>query len=360
MNEVRAITIFVRAATLGSLRAAAVDQHISPQAASHAVMQLEKSLGVRLFHRTTRKLSLTGDGERLFDSVKPALAILSSALGDAWRSKQEVDGLLRVSAPRALALPVLWRYFEAFQGRYPNVHLDVQLDDQFTDLVTDRADVGFRGGPPPSGGSIARPLVPIQLIVCASPAYIERHGAPRTIDELVLHRCTGYRRANTGKLAQWQFRIGDEIVYRDVPAVVTVNDTDMETHAVLSGLGIGQLGSFSAAPHIRSGRLVPLLTEHVSEYGTIYLYYGHRTEQSLRVKTFIDFIVERIAGNRDFFLEASELRGARLAAHGFGECAACVDASRLLHRLRAAPRACGVRAPRASRVAIDLIRVACG
>src|SRR5579863_1858674 len=124
MNEIRAITTFVRAAALGSLRKAAVDQGISPQAASHAVMQLEKELGVRLFHRTTRKLSLTEEGQRLFDSVQPALSILASALGDARRSKEEVDGLLRVSAPRAFGMPVLWPHFEAFQRRYPDVRLE--------------------------------------------------------------------------------------------------------------------------------------------------------------------------------------------------------------------------------------------
>ncbi len=91
-------------------------------------------------------------------------------------------------------------------------------------------------------------------------------------------------------------------------AALAVKYTDMETHAMLSGLGVGQLGSFSAAMHIRSGRLVPLLTEHVVEHGIIYLYYGHRTERSLRMKTFIDFVVDRLADNRDFFLAAAELR----------------------------------------------------
>jgi DNA-binding transcriptional LysR family regulator len=316
MSEIRAMTLFVRAATLGSLRRAAVDQGVSPQAASHAVMQLEKELGVRLFHRTTRKLSLTEEGQRLFDSVKPALATLASALAEARRSKEDVGGPLRVSAPRAFGLPVLWPVFEEFQRLYPHVQLDVQFDDHFTDLVTERADVGFRGGPPPSGGSIARRLVPIQLIICASPEYIERHGAPRTIDELAQHRCTGYRRANTGKLAQWSFLIGDEIVYRDVPPAICVNDTEMETQAVLSGLGIGQLGSFNATVHIRSGRLVPLLTQHVTEHGAIYIYYGHRTEQSLRVRTFIDFVIERMADNRQFFLDATELRATRAVPEG--------------------------------------------
>lgn len=316
MNETRAITLFVRAATLGSLRRAAVDQGISPQAASHAVMQLEKSLGVRLFHRTTRKLSLTEEGQRLFDGVRPALAMLSSALDEARRATEEIGGLLRVSAPRSLGLPMLWPYFEAFQRQYPSVQLEVQFDDHFTDLVTERADVGFRAGSPPTDGSIARKLVPIQLIVCASPEYIERNGAPRTIEALAQHRCTGYRHANTGKRAQWQFQVGTEVVYRDLPAVVCVNDTEMETQAVLSGLGIGQLASFNATPHIRSGRLIPLLTQHVTEYGLVYIYYGHRTEQPLRTRTFIDFMIGHMADNRAFFLAPSELRAVRASRRG--------------------------------------------
>jgi DNA-binding transcriptional LysR family regulator len=228
------------------------------------------------------------------------LAVLSSALDDARRSKAEIAGPLRVSAPRAIGHLVLWPYFLEFAELHPNVQLDVQLDDHFTDLINDRADVGFRGGSPPSGGAIARRLLPIQLIVCASPAYIERHGAPRTIDELDAHRCTGYRRANTGKQAPWEFLIGDEIVYRDA-----------ETAAVIAGLGIGQLGSFSAIAPIRSGQLVPLLVQHVTQREAVYIYYRHRTEQPLRVRTFIDFMVARLAGNRSFYFEPSELRAAR-------------------------------------------------
>jgi DNA-binding transcriptional LysR family regulator len=311
MNETRAITTFVRAATLGSLRKAAVDQGVSPQAASHAVMQLEKELGVRLFHRTTRKLSLTEEGQRLFDSVQPALAILGAALDEARRSTEEVAGPLRVSAPRTLGSAVLWPYFAEFLALYPKVQLMVQFDDRFTDLVSERADVGFRGGSPPPGGTIARRLVPIQLIVCASQAYLDGHGAPQSVDELDLHRCTGYRRANTGKLAPWEFQVDDAIVYREVAAAISTNDTDTETQAVLAGLAIGQLGSFAAARYIRSGDLVPLLVQHVTQREAIYIYYGHRTEQPLRVKTFIDFMVARMVGNRDFYLDPTELRAAR-------------------------------------------------
>jgi DNA-binding transcriptional LysR family regulator len=310
MNEVRAISVFVRTATLGNLRRAAVDLGISPQAASQAVMQLEKSLGVRLFHRTTRKLSLTEEGERLLQGVEPALAMLSSAIDDARRSGEEVAGPLRVSAPAALGRTVLWPLILEFLALYPDVQLDVRFDDQLTDLVTERADVGFRGGSPPSAGAIARRLLPIQLIVCASPGYIERHGAPQTVDDLGDHRCSGYRRANTGKQAPWEFTIDGEIVYREMAASVCSNDIDAETEAVLAGAAIGQLGSFSAVSHIRAGRLVPLLTRHVTQRESIYIYYRRRTEQPLRVRTFIDFIVARLADNTQFFLTPEELRAA--------------------------------------------------
>ena len=216
-----------------------------------------------------------------------------------------------MSAPSAFSRTVLWPYFLEFAELHPNVQLDVQFDDHFTDLVSDRADVGFRGGSPPSGGTIARRLLPIQLIVCASPAYIERYGAPRTIDELDGHRCTGYRRANTGKQSPWEFLIDDEIVYRDVAASLCVNDTEAEAQAVLAGLAIGQLGGFSATLPIKRGELVPLLVRHVTQREAIYVYYRHRTEQPLRVRAFIDFMVERLAGNRNFYLEPSELRAAR-------------------------------------------------
>jgi len=307
MNEVRAISIFVRAAMLGNLRRAAIDQGISPQAASHAVMQLEKELGVRLFHRTTRKLSLTEEGQRLLQNVEPALAMLTSAIADARSAKEHIAGPLRISAPKALGR-ALWPSVLEFAALYPDVALDVRFDDHFTDLVEERADVGLRGGSPPAGGAIARRLVPIQLIVCASPAYIERHGAPRTVEALSSHRCTGYRRANTGKQAPWEFMIGDEIVYREIAATLCANDIDAEADAVLAGLAIGQLGSFSAVGHIRAGRLVPLLTRHLTQRESIYIYYRHRTEQPLRVRTFIDFMIGKLADNGDLFLSPGELR----------------------------------------------------
>ncbi|MFP3550889.1 substrate binding domain-containing protein [Paraburkholderia sp. SIMBA_049] len=166
---------------------------------------------------------------------------------------------------------LVWPAILAFREQYPDVELDLQFDDRFSDWVAERVDVGFRGGVPRDGRLIARRLLPVQLLVCASPAYLAAHGTPKSIDDLLGHLCTGYRQANTGRVAPWVFRVGKETVYRDVPAVFCSSDPDVETEAVVAGIGIGQLGSFTAVPLIRAGKLVPLLTQNVGDTQGLYM-----------------------------------------------------------------------------------------
>jgi DNA-binding transcriptional LysR family regulator len=305
-NELRAIAVFTQAAELGSLRQAAVAQGITPQAASQALTQLEAHLGVRLFHRTTRRLSLTEEGERFLGAAAP----VQRALHGARQGRDAIAGPLRIAAPRSIMLPVLWPVLEAFCAAHPEVEPDVQLDDRIGDWVQDRVDVGFRAGSPPSDGVIARHLLPLQLIVCAAPGYIARHGAPQSIDELARHRCSGFRHPSTGKPMPWEFAVGGEIVARDVASVVMTNDVELEAHAVVAGHCIGQLVGVTAAPLIRAGRLVPLLTAHVAEHLGLYLYYGSRVAQPARVRAFIDLAVERVAGGAQWVLSAKELAAA--------------------------------------------------
>ena len=310
-NELRAISTFVKAAELGSLRQAAAAQAITPQAASMALVQLESHLGVRLFHRTTRSLSLTEEGRLFLHEAQPALATLQRALHGARRAREEIAGPLRIVAPRATMLQVLWPVLEEFTRRHPQVTPDVQLEDRLGNWVEDRVDVGFRAGTPPPEGVIARRLLPIQLIVCATPGYVARHGAPASIDDLANHRCSGFRQANTGKVVPWEFRVGDDIVSRTVPAAFATNDVDLEARAVLSGEFVGQLLGATAAPLVRAGRLVPLLAAHVSDHLALYLYYGSRVAQPARVRAFIDLAIEQLADNPQMFLQPDELAPAR-------------------------------------------------
>lgn len=305
-NELRAIATFVKAAELGSLRQAAAAQAITPQAASQAVTQLESHLGVRLFHRTTRKLSLTEEGSRFLQAAQPGLSSIQRALHGARRGTEAIAGPLRIVAPRSL-MDVLWPVLEAFCRQHPQIEPDVHLDDRIGNWVEDRVDIGFRAGSPPDGGVIARQLLPLQLVVCAAPSYLARHGTPHTLDELAQHRCSGFKHPGTGKVMPWEFKVGNDIVARAVPAVFSSNDVELEARSVVAGEVIGQLIGVTAAPLVRQGLLVPLLTEHVSSHLGLYVYYGSRVAQPARVRAFIDLAVERLAGNAQFFLTPDEL-----------------------------------------------------
>ena len=265
INELRSISIFVKAAELGSLRKAAAALDISPQAASQALAQLEHHLDVRLFHRTTRSMALTDEGRRLLEEAQPSLLGLQRALRTAKQAKDEISGPLRIVGPRSTFQPVLWRLLEEFCQQYPGIVPDVQLEDRVGNWVEDRVDVGFRLGSSPHEGVIARRLFPVQLIICGSPAYLERHGVPKSVSALQSHRCSVFRNPGTGKVVPWRVKVGDDVVEQPVVPAICTNDEVLELHAVLSGQVIGQLAGVTAAPYIRSKQLVPLLVDHIPD-----------------------------------------------------------------------------------------------
>lgn len=307
INELRAMETFAKAVELGSLRKAAVAQGMSPQAASQALSQLEQHLGVRLLHRTTRSIALTEEGQQLLEATQPALAMLERAMQRVRAAKDDIAGPLRIAAPRSGFAPVLWPVVDAFCRQYPEIQPDLHLDDQVSNWVQERADVGFRIGAPPEEGLIARRLFPVQLIVCASPAYLEHHGTPRRLDDLATHRCSVFRHPATGQVFPWFLKVDGELIRRDLPPALSTNDIEVELRAVLDGQVIAQLAGISAAPHIRAGRIRPVLTQHMTDHMGVYLYYGSRRAQPARVRKFIDFAVERLTDNPAFVLTDREL-----------------------------------------------------
>lgn len=313
INEFKSIATFIRVVQLGSLRKAAHAQGLTPQAASKALAQLEAHLGVRLFHRTTRSMSLTEEGQRLLETAQPALQSLEIALREARHTKDEIAGALRIVGPRSMVRPVLVPVLEKFCSRYPAVQPDIQLDDQINNWVENRVDVGFRLGVSPHEGVIARRLFPVQLIICAAPSYLNRYGVPENMHALVTHRCSVYRRRATGALVPWRAKIGDTIFEQHVAPAYCSNDEDMELEAVLSGLVIGQLAGPSAAAMIRDGRLIPLFIDQVVDNSSLFLYYGSRSEQPSRARAFIDLTIEQIGSGTQFVLSHEELADRRAA-----------------------------------------------
>lgn len=307
INELRSITTFVRTAELGSLSKAAEVQQISPQAASKALGQLETYLGVRLFHRTTRSMSLTEEGQRFLEAAQPSLLGLQQALLAVQQTKEDIAGPLRIVGPRTVLQPIIGIVLDEYSRLYPEVQPDVQLDDRVGNWVEDRVDVGFRLGHAPQEGLIARRLFPLQLIICASPVYLRKHGVPHSLHDLSTHRCSAFRRSSDGRIAPWRVQVGQSLQDQHVTPAFSTNDEDFELRTVLRGAVIGQLAGPTAASHIRSGRLVPLLLEHVSDAYSLYLYYGSRTAQPARVRRFIELAVERLSGSNEFVLSGEEL-----------------------------------------------------
>ncbi len=307
----RSITLFIKTAELGSLRQAAAAQGVTPQAASQALAQLEQHLGVRLFHRTTRSMSLTDEGRQFLESAQPALYGLERAVQAVRRAKDEIAGPLRIVGPRSTFRPMLWPLLDEFCRRHPEVQPDVRLDDAIGNWVEDRVDVGFRVGPSPAEGVIARRLFSLQLIICAAPSYLQRHGAPSTLADLARHRCSVYRHPVNGRLMPWHVhKKGEGVVDHEVMPALCTNDELLELDAMLAGHVIGVHTGVTAAEHLRAGRLVPLLSEHVSEHFGMYLYYGGRKSQPARVRAFIDLAIERLAGSRVYVLSTKELAAA--------------------------------------------------
>jgi DNA-binding transcriptional LysR family regulator len=207
-------------------------------------------------------------------------------------------------------MPVL----DEFCRMHPDVQPEVQLDDAIGDWVHDRVDVGFRiGVHQPGSGLIARRLFPFQLIVCAAPAYLERHGVPATPADLSAHRCSVFRNTVTGQIEPWFFSHDGALHQHNLRPAFSTNDFELEQQAVLAGQVIGQLSNVTAARYIRAGRLVPLLPRYVSAQYSVYLYYGSRSTQPQRVRAFIDLAAARLQDAPAFVLSRKELEAAALS-----------------------------------------------
>lgn len=296
MDDLKALSTLARVVETGSFRRAAVDLGVAPQATSKTVRQLEAQLGVRLLHRTTRRLSLTDEGAQLLSQVRPALSSIRAAMEELQSSRREVGGTLRVTAPRSVGQHLVLPLIPPFMEEHPDLNVDLELEDRITDVVANKIDIGFRVGPGMDRNVVARRLLDIQHWICASPGYLERHGRPRHWEDLSRHRCTGFRHVNTGKLMPWEYADQAETGYRDVAARFATNDIDAEARAVLAGIGIGQIPNYVAAPLIREGRLVHLLAKHTSERIGLYIYYPQRGHLPPRARRFIDFAVAQLQG----------------------------------------------------------------
>jgi DNA-binding transcriptional LysR family regulator len=304
--DLRLIETFVQAARRGGFSAAARALGISPAAVSQNVRSLEDQLGARLFERTTRQVRLTAEGARFLDRCAPAVEALAEAAAFLQDEREAIRGTLRVTSTTAVGRQHVMPLLPSFLALHPELTLDLQLWDGFTDLVAEGFDVAIRGGILPENQYIARLLLPVTPLVCAAPAYFAAHGRPERIADLHRHRLIGMRSNPSQRVFAWEFRQEDALVVRvDVEPSFVVNDPEAATLAAVHGLGLAQLGSNLVLPHVATDRLELALTAHAVRTRGLYAVWPSRRHTARKVTAFVQHLAEHFATRGDLVFDDS-------------------------------------------------------
>ncbi len=262
MKGLQPLMAFAQSARRGSFAAAARDLGGAPSTLAKSVARLEASLGVKLFHRTTRQVSLTPDGERLFRRCERILAELEDLHADAAGTRAAVGGTLRLDAPIAYGRRILMPRLAVLMREHPALQLDLRLQDGYADLVRDGLDAAIRVGGLRDSTLVARPIDRQDMVLVASPAYLEARGRPRRPEELADHAAVVFRMPTSGRQRPWQLRKGRRVIELHPAHRAQVSDGDGIVAACAMGLGLGQVPDYMAADELASGALVEVLREH--------------------------------------------------------------------------------------------------
>lgn len=282
----------------GSFRAAALDMGMSTSALSNAIAKLEGHLGVRLFNRTTRSVSLTDAGRRFVDQVTSPLKDIHEAL-DAVRSQQETpSGTLRINTFPTAGREILSSLVLECLRRFPDIQIDLVTEGNLVDIVADGFDFGVRSEPLVPTDMIAIPLGPARrYAVVGSPSYFQRHDRPQVPSDLLAHPCVRTRLPN-GALFRWQFEAEGQPVQVDVDGPITLDEASLARMAVLQSVGIGFFMESDVSEDIEAGRLVRVLAEWTPPLSPLCLYYPSRRNPPAAFRVFVDLARELARSSR--------------------------------------------------------------
>ena len=292
MDRLAALEAFVRVAECGSFSKAADRLHSSKSVVSRQVSALETELGARLLHRTTRALTLTEAGRSYFERAARILADLAEASASVGQLQAAPRGRLRVSAPMSFGYLHLAPALPDFLDRYPDVELELVMNDRSVDLVDEGFDMAVRIGTLEDSSLVARKLAPMRRTVFASPAYLQARGTPASPDDLKAHECLCY--SNLGPSQEWRFVRPDGRPWPvEVHGRLHANNGDALRAAALRGFGLAVLPSFFVGRDLQSGALVSVLEEFMPQDSALYAVYPHARHLSPKVRAFVDFLAER-------------------------------------------------------------------
>jgi DNA-binding transcriptional LysR family regulator len=294
----------------GSFSRAADALGLTPSGVSRALTRLEAKIGVRLFDRTTRSVTLTDEGRQLYEEIAPLITGIGDAVTLTASSSETVRGRLRVNVDGYFSRRMLAPHIAKFLDRYPEISLELAARDQLGDLVAEGFDVAVRFGQPPSSSLVARKLLDTRTITVAAPSYVRRHGRPATPDDLARHACIQMRNTLTGEPLEWQYRSGRKTVTATTSGRLSVNDAGTLLGACLAGAGIARLKASGVRELVEKGRLVELLADWTGESFDLYALYPSRHLPAAKVRAFIDFVMEVLAAQTDQAPRARPVRAA--------------------------------------------------
>lgn len=293
--DVADLAVFLAIARHRSFRRAAVELGVSASALSHALRTIEERLGLRLLNRTTRSVALTEAGERLYARVQPAFSDIGDAIDDLNRFRGKPAGTIRLNSSRQAAKQVLMPVVTAFLRAYPEVNVDLVIDDGLVDIVAGGFDAGVRLGEFMAGDMIATPLGPRQrMVVVGSPAFLKRHPAPAAPQDLTRLPCIRFR-FRSGEIYHWEFERGGVELKIAVEGPLTLLDMDLMVQAALDGLGLAYAFESNVAALVARRRLVRLLDPWCPYFPGFYLYYPNRRQHAASFRAFLDFVRARQA-----------------------------------------------------------------
>ena len=295
MDRIGDIALFLRVLDLGSISAAARGLDLSVAVASQRLKRLERDLGVRLLHRTTRRLHATPEGAALAEQGRPLVEDLEALTGGLRQAAQEITGTLRVTASASFGRQYLSPLLPEFLALHPHVNLSINLTDQMVDLVSAGYDMAIRIGALDDSSLVARKLAVNHRVLCASPDYLRRHGAPQRPQELADHECV-LLVGSHGRQDVWRFGdgAGGEIAVR-VRGRVETNYGELVRDSAVAGMGIAVHSSWHVCNDLREGRLVQVLPDYPLADSGIYAVMPQRRLMPPRVRAFGDFLAERFA-----------------------------------------------------------------
>lgn len=292
LDRLTGLIAFAKAAALGSYSAAARELGVSPSAVSKSIARLEQQLGIPLFIRTTRSLRLTHEGEALQERATRLLQEAEEIQQAAISTRSRPSGVIRVAAPYPIGVHVLGPALARFRERHPGLMIDLRIRDQMADLISEGIDIAIRVGDIPDSRLISRRLAPHRVCAFAAPAYLARKGTPYHPEELSGHDCVNFRFQSSGRALRWPFAMNGEVIEVAPLAGIVADVSDVVASIVIAGGGIGIMPTYLAAPHVRRGELVPLMTQFAVTRWNITALWPEGRRASPNVKAFLGLLDE--------------------------------------------------------------------